>query len=73
MGRPFPRSPQVRLGTGDLEAKLARLEKVLSALRAEGRKAEVLHLENRLHPNWVTVRLAANPAPSVKVASPRGL
>jgi cell division protein FtsQ len=50
---------QVRLGTGDLEAKLARLEKVLSALRAEGKKAEVLHLDNRLHPSWVTVRLAA--------------
>jgi len=64
---------QVRLGTGDLEAKLARLEKVLSTLRAEGKTAEVLHLENRLHPSWVTVRLAADSSPSVKVASPRGL
>ncbi len=50
---------QVRLGSGDLPAKLARLEKVLGALRAEGKKAEVLHLDNRLHPSWVTVRLAA--------------
>ncbi len=49
---------QVRLGSGDLPAKLSRLEKVLSALRAEGKKAEVLHLENRLHPSWVAVRLA---------------
>jgi cell division protein FtsQ len=50
---------QVRLGTGDYEAKLGRLEKVLSALRAEGKRAEVVHLDNRLHPSWVTVRLAS--------------
>ncbi len=50
---------QVRLGSGDLPAKLSRLEKVLSALRAEGNRAEVLHLDNRLHPSWVTVRLAS--------------
>jgi len=49
---------QVRLGQGDLPAKLARSEQVLSALRAEGKKAEVLHLDNRLHPSWVAVRLA---------------
>ena len=49
---------QVRLGSGDLPAKLVRLRNVLSALRAEGKKAEVLHLENRLHPSWVAVRLA---------------
>lgn len=54
---------QVRLGTGDLEAKLARLEQVLAALRAEGRKAEVLHLDNRLHPSWVAVRLAGAEQP----------
>jgi hypothetical protein len=49
---------QVRLGTGDYEAKLTRLDKVLSALGAEGKKADVVHLDNRLHPSWVTVRLA---------------
>jgi cell division protein FtsQ len=49
---------QVQLGTGDYEAKLARLEKVLSALRAEGKTAEVIHLDNRSRPSWVTVRLA---------------
>jgi cell division protein FtsQ len=48
---------QVRLGSGDLPAKLVRLREVLSVLRAEGKKAEVLHLENRLHPSWVAVRL----------------
>jgi len=50
---------QVRLGSGDLTAKLLRLRNVLSALGAEGKKAEVLHLENRLHPSWVAVRLAS--------------
>jgi cell division protein FtsQ len=49
---------QVRLGSGDLPQKLARLRSVLSTLRAEGRKAEVLHLDNRIHPSWVTVRVA---------------
>ncbi len=49
---------EVWLGSGDLGAKLSRLDKVLSALRAEGKKAEVVHLDNRLHPSWVTVRLA---------------
>jgi cell division protein FtsQ len=50
---------QVRLGTGDLNGKLARLDRILAIVRAEGRKAEVLHLDNRVHPSWVTVRLAA--------------
>ena len=50
---------QVRLGSGDLPAKLVRLRDVLSALRAEGKKAEVLHLENRLHPSWVAVQFAS--------------
>ncbi len=50
---------QVRLGSGDLPAKLARLDKMLSVLRAEGKTADVLHLDNRVHPSWVTVRLAS--------------
>ena len=57
---------QVRLGTGDLEENLARLEQVLSALRAEGKRAEVLHLDNRIHPSWVTVRLAGVTSPGAK-------
>ena len=58
---------QVRLGTGDLEDELSRLGQVLSALRAEGKKADVLHLDNRIHPSWVTVRLAGVTPPAVKV------
>jgi len=49
---------EIRLGHGDLPEKLQRLEHVLSALEAEGQRAEVLHLDNRRRPEWVTVRLA---------------
>ncbi len=50
---------EVRLGHGALPEKLERLERVLSAVAAEGRRAEVLHLDNRRRPEWVTVRFAA--------------
>jgi cell division protein FtsQ len=49
---------EVRLGQGELEEKLSRLERVLSALDAEGQRAQVLHLDNRRRPDWVAVRLA---------------
>ncbi len=49
---------EVRLGSGALPDKLARLERVLAAVEAEGRRAEVLHLENRRRPDWVAVRFA---------------
>lgn len=47
---------QVRLGGDDPGPKLARLRTVLAALRADGKRAEVIHLDNRTHPSWVTVR-----------------
>lgn len=49
---------EVRLGQKDLEAKLSRLSRLLPALEAEGRKPEVIHLDNRRHPDWVAVRFA---------------
>jgi cell division protein FtsQ len=49
---------QVRLGSGDLPLKLERLEKALAAVAASGRRAEVVHLDNRARPGWVTVRVA---------------
>jgi cell division protein FtsQ len=49
---------EVRLGNGSIPEKLARLERVLAAVEAEGRRAEVLHLENRRRPDWVAVRFA---------------
>ncbi len=49
---------EVRLGSRDLDAKLSRLARLLPALAAEHRKAEVIHLDNRRHPEWVAVRFA---------------
>ena len=49
---------EIRLGQGELPEKLARLERVLSAVDAEGQRAEVLHLDNRRRPDWVAVRVA---------------
>jgi cell division protein FtsQ len=48
---------EIRLGQGDLPAKLERLGRLLSTLEADGRRAEVLHLDNRRNPDWVAVRL----------------
>jgi len=53
-----PDGLEVRLGHGALPEKLARLERVLTAVEADGQRAEVLHLENRRRPDWVAVRLA---------------
>ncbi|MFT3917767.1 MAG: FtsQ-type POTRA domain-containing protein [Anaeromyxobacteraceae bacterium] len=49
---------EIRLGTGDLPEKLARMERVLAAVQAEGKKAAVVHLDNRRRPDWVAVRFA---------------
>lgn len=51
---------QVLLGQGDLPQKLGRLHRVLEALRAEGRAAEVIHLDDRSHPDRVGVRLSGS-------------
>lgn len=68
---------EVRLGTGDIPAKLERLERVLAALDAEGKRPAAIHLDNRRHPDWVTVRLsgsgaAAGGRPAVAKAEGRG-
>jgi cell division protein FtsQ len=62
---------EIRLGQGDLPAKLERLGRVLSALEADGRRAEVLHLDNRRHPDWVAVRPVAGGG-AVDARGPRG-
>jgi cell division protein FtsQ len=49
---------EVRLGQGELDDKLDRLERVLAAVAADGQRAEVLHLDNRRRPDWVAVRLS---------------
>lgn len=50
---------EIRLGHGELPDKLERLDRVLSALAADGQRAQVLHLDNRRRPDWVAVRLKA--------------
>jgi len=67
-----PRGLEVRLGVGDLAEKLVRFERVLSALEAEGQRAEVLHLDNRRRPDWVAVRLAGGGGSGGPVAGGRG-
>lgn len=62
---------EIRLGQGDLPAKLERLGRVLSALEADGRRAEVLHLDNRRHPDWVAVRPVGGGG-AVDARGPRG-
>ena len=62
---------EIRLGQGDLPAKLERLGRVLSALEADGRRAEVLHLDNRRNPDWVAVRLQGGGV-AVDGRGPRG-
>jgi cell division protein FtsQ len=61
---------EVRLGSGDLPQKLGRLKQVLATLAAANGRPEVLHLDNRTHPSWVTVRLAG--AGSSSGTGPRG-
>lgn len=51
---------QIRLGGGPVGEKLERLSVVLAALRAEGKRAEVVLLDDRSHPERVTVRPKAS-------------
>lgn len=62
---------EIRLGQGDLPAKLERLGRVLSALEADGKRAEVLHLDNRRHPDWVAIRPVEGGG-AVDARGPRG-
>jgi len=63
---------EIRLGQGDLPGKLDRLGRVLSALESDGRRAEVLHLDNRRHPDWVAVRPSGRSGAVVDSRGPRG-
>jgi len=67
-----PEGMEIRLGQGSLPEKLTRLERVLAAVEAEGKRAEVLHLDNRRRPDWVAVRLAGEDAGGGGAQRPRG-
>jgi cell division protein FtsQ len=49
---------EVRLGDGDVQAGLGRLERVRNELKARSLSAEVIRLDNRSRPEWVTVQLS---------------
>jgi cell division protein FtsQ len=61
---------QIRLGPGDPAPKLARLARLLPSLAADSRKPEVIHLDNRRHPDWVAVRFAGEVAGMGPTARP---
>jgi cell division protein FtsQ len=48
---------EIRLGQGDLPRKLERLDVLLARLETDGVRGEVIHLDNRRHPDWVAVRV----------------
>ena len=50
---------QIRLGDGDLASGLSRLAVVRRALGRKGLVASVIHLEDRVRPGWVAVKLSA--------------
>ncbi|MBZ4419472.1 cell division protein FtsQ/DivIB [Myxococcus sp. RHSTA-1-4] len=50
---------EVRLGEGDSEVKLQRLDRVRRELGARGLAAEIIHLDNRARPGWVAVKLSS--------------
>lgn len=50
---------EVLLGEGNTEAKLSRLARVRRELSSRGLAADVIHLENRVRPGWVAVKLSS--------------
>ena len=62
---------EVRLGQGDLPRKLERLETLLSRMESDGVQGEVIHLDNRRHPDWVAVRVKGRMG-AVDGRGPRG-
>jgi len=50
---------EIHLGEGEVADKLERLTKVRAALASRQLSAEVIHLENRVRPGWVAVKVSA--------------
>lgn len=51
---------EARLGEAPLDEQLERLSQVRSELARRGLLAEVIHLDNRVRPGWVTVQVSAS-------------
>jgi cell division protein FtsQ len=63
---------EIRLGQGDLPRKLDRLDLLLARLESDGVQGEVIHLDNRRHPDWVAVRVKGRMGVVVDGRGPRG-
>ncbi len=55
---------EIRLGEGGVPEKLERLERVRRELASRQLTAELIRLDNRARPNWVTVQPRTQPTPS---------
>jgi cell division protein FtsQ len=62
---------EIRFGQGDLPRKLERLDLLLARLESDGVQGEVIHLDNRRHPDWVAVRVKGRTG-VVEARGPRG-
>ncbi len=63
------RGPAVKLGHGDFERKLDRLDRVLAEVERRGERVELVRLDNRARPGWIAARLAEATEPSRKTAT----
>lgn len=50
---------EIRFADGDLGPGLERLERIRAELKARSLSAEVIRLDNRARPNWVSVQLSS--------------
>lgn len=50
---------EVRLGAGEIPAKLERLARIRRELQSRKLTAEVIRLDNRMRPDWVTVQVSS--------------
>jgi cell division protein FtsQ len=55
------RGVEVHLGAGETADQLARLTRVAAELSHRGLTAEVIRLDNRVRPGWVTVTVSKHP------------
>jgi cell division protein FtsQ len=53
---------ELRWGDGPSPERLARLSRVRAELARRGLTAEVIHLDNRVRPGWVAVKLSTSPS-----------
>jgi len=53
-----------KLGSGDLERKLGRLAQVVGFVERRGEELELVRLDNRTRPGWITARLRSDVGPT---------